>query len=201
MGDTQLSHFLAKILRHEAIDRGLQVSEDGYVDVEDILELSEARGRTEEDVRRIVRNDSKGRFSLRDNPFLQIKATQGHSFKIPKPELTLVTHHTQVRCALHGTRSRNWESIKSQGISKMKRTHIHFAQGDRGVKSGFPPNCDMAIEIDVEKAMGDGIRFYISENDVVLTEGRNGVISKKYFRKAYRLGSIITDAIWAPIRA
>ncbi|XP_048776350.2 tRNA 2'-phosphotransferase 1-like isoform X2 [Ostrea edulis] len=189
MGDTQLSHFLAKILRHEALNRGLQVSEDGYVDVEEILELHEASNKTEADVRRIVKNDGKKRFSLKEGLKLQIKATQGHSIKIPKPELTLVTHATQVRCALHGTRSRNWETIKSEGISKMGRTHIHFAQGERGVRSGFPPYCDMAIEIDVEKAMKDGIKFYISENDVVLTEGKGGFISKTYFKTAYKLAS------------
>lgn len=190
MADVQLSHFLAKILRHEAINRGLDVTEDGYVDVEDILELPEARNKTEQHVRNIVRNDTKGRFYLREScGILQIKATQGHSFEVPKLELKLVTHYTEVRCAVHGTRSRNWESIKSEGISKMRRKHIHFAQGERGVRSGFPPNCDMAIEIDVKKAMNDGIKFYISENDVVLTEGRNGFILPKYFKKAYKISS------------
>ncbi|XP_052675488.1 uncharacterized protein LOC128157129 isoform X2 [Crassostrea angulata] len=196
----------AKILRHEAINRGLDVTEDGYVDVEDILELPEARNKTEQHVRNIVRNDTKGRFFLREScGILQIKATQGHSFEVilysifhklrlisllvPKLELKLVTHYTEVRCAVHGTRSRNWESIKSEGISKMGRKHIHFAQGERGVKSGFPPYCDMAIEVDVEKAMNDGIKFYISENDVVLTEGRNGYILPKYFKKAYKISS------------
>lgn len=111
------------------------------------------------------------------------------SILVPKLELKLVTHYTEVRCAVHGTRSRNWESIKSEGISKMERKHIHFAQGERGVKSGFPPYCDMAIEVDVKKAMNDGIKFYISENDVVLTEGRNGHILPKYFKKAYKINS------------
>lgn len=156
--------------------------------MEDILELPEARNKTEQDVRNIVRNDTKERFSLRERcGILQIKATQGHSLEIPKLELKLVTHYTQVRCAVHGTRSRNWEFIKSQGISKMGRKHIHFAQGERGVKSGFPPYCDMAIEIDIRKAMSDGITFYISDNDVVLTEGRNGFILPKYFSKAYKI--------------
>nr|XP_022322158.1 tRNA 2'-phosphotransferase 1-like isoform X1 [Crassostrea virginica] len=190
MADVQLSRFLAKILRHEAINRNLDVTEDGFVNVEDILELPEASRKTEEDVRRIVKNDTKGRFSIRTkHGNLQIKATQGHSFKIPKLELKLVVHHTEVRCAIHGTRSRNWNSIKSEGISKMRREYIHFAQGETGVKSGFPPYCDMAIEIDVEKAMRDGIKFYISENDVVLTKGRDGYIPNAYFKKAYKLGT------------
>lgn len=51
--------------------------------MEDILELREAIHNTEEDVRRIVQNDTKGRFSIRTkHGNLQIKATQGHSFKV-----------------------------------------------------------------------------------------------------------------------
>lgn len=42
--------------------------------------------------------------------------------QIPKLELKLVTHYTQVRCAVHGTRSRNWESIKSQ-VSELYDTY------------------------------------------------------------------------------
>lgn len=37
--------------------------------------------------------------------------------------------------------------------------------------------------------ISDGIKFYISENDVVLTEGRNGFILPKYFKKAYKISS------------
>lgn len=59
---------------------------DGYVNVEDILDLPEARNKTEQDVRNIVRNDNKhdkGRFSLREScGILQIKATQGHSLEV-----------------------------------------------------------------------------------------------------------------------
>uniref|UniRef100_K1PPY4 Uncharacterized protein n=1 Tax=Magallana gigas TaxID=29159 RepID=K1PPY4_MAGGI len=50
----------------------------------------------------------------------------------------------------------------------------------------------MAIEVDVEKAMNDEIKFYISENDVVLTEGNNGYILPKYFKKAYKIISRMT---------
>lgn len=56
---------------------------DGYVNVEDILDLPEARNKTEQDVRNIVRNDNKERFSLREScGILQIKATQGHSLEV-----------------------------------------------------------------------------------------------------------------------
>lgn len=41
------------------------------------------------------------------------------------------------------------------------------------------------IYIDVEKALADGIKFFMSANGVVLTEGNpeTGVLSTKYFKK------------------
>lgn len=46
--------------------------------------------------------------------------------------------------------------------------------------------CDIYIEIDMEAAMKDGIKFYISSNNVILTEGIDGVLSGKYFKKVIR---------------
>lgn len=43
--------------------------------------------------------------------------------------------------------------------------------------------CNLYIYIDVPKAMADGIPFEKSDNGVVLTEGKNGVLAKEYFSK------------------
>lgn len=55
-------------------------------------------------------------------------------------------------------------------------------------------SCDIIIEIDMMQAIKDGIEFYISDNSVILTEGINGVLPPKYFRKvAKRKGEIILE--------
>ena len=43
-------------------------------------------------------------------------------------------------------------------------------------------NCDLIIEIDMEKSFKDNIIFYLSKNNVILTKGINGVLKKKYFK-------------------
>ncbi len=71
----------------------------------------------------------------------------------------------------------------------MARNHIHFAPGmpkEEGVISGMRGTCDIHIEIDMEGAIKDGVKFYISSNNVILTEGIDGVLSPKYFKKVIR---------------
>ncbi|KAM8732877.1 tRNA 2'-phosphotransferase 1 isoform 1-T1 [Acanthopagrus schlegelii] len=56
----------------------------------------------------------------------------------------------------------------------------------------FPPgmrrDCDLAVYIDVPKALADGIEFFWSENGVLLTSGNaEGKLLPKYFSRALRL--------------
>lgn len=46
--------------------------------------------------------------------------------------------------------------------------------------------CDIYIQIDMEAAIKEGIKFYISSNNVILTEGVDGVLSPKFFKKVIR---------------
>ncbi|KAL5011670.1 hypothetical protein ScPMuIL_010221 [Solemya velum] len=182
-----LSRYLAKLLRHDAPACGFDISEEGYVDVAEILE--EKPQYTEADVRKVVNNDRKGRFHLRTHHGrLEIKATQGHSIQLEKPDLTPITHFTEARTVLHGTSSSRWNAIKNEGLSRMRRTHIHFTTSESGARSGFPRGCDIAIEINMEKALRAGIKFYTSENEVILSPGNSdGLILPKYFKSAYNL--------------
>ena len=74
----------------------------------------------------------------------------------------------------------------SQGLNKMGRTHIHFAigyPGEKQVISGMRTSCNVIVEVNVPKAMADGIEFQRSSNDVILSKGFNGIIPPKYFKK------------------
>lgn len=67
----------------------------------------------------------------------------------------------------------------------MSRNHIHFAvgyPGEKDVISGMRKTCDIYIEIDIVQAIKDGIDFFLSANNVVLSPGINGVLPPKYFK-------------------
>ncbi|KAI2657074.1 tRNA 2'-phosphotransferase 1 [Labeo rohita] len=185
--DVRLSKSLSYALRHGA---------NGFVFVEELLAHQQYRSFSLEDVERVVATDDKQRFKLCHHPDdgrLQIRANQGHSVQVTDLELRAVAPDdpNYPKEAVHGTYMKHWPSIRSQGISRMKRTHIHLAPGlpgEGGVISGMRQSCDLAVYIDVAKAMSDGIQFFWSENGVLLTPGDDaGMLAPRYFSRAQKL--------------
>lgn len=77
-------------------------------------------------------------------------------------------------------------STEHQGLSKMKRNHIHLAQGlpGTGILSGMRQSSSVFIYIDLEKALQAGLKFSLSANGVVLSEGDSrGFIKPCFFQR------------------
>ncbi len=208
---TKLSHALSWALRHAGPDIGLTMIPAGWVPVQEIIESKHPRlkGTTLEALEEVVTTNDKQRFALSMRPgsdfggdslgenskeILCVRANQGHSIKTIDPDLLLTKLSSEevknLACIVHGTNSEAWKCIADQGLSKMNRTHIHFATGlpeDGGVISGMRKSASVHIFIDSDACVRDGIEFYISENGVVLTDGVNGILPTKYFLK-------VTDA-------
>lgn len=189
-----LSRSLAWLLRHGALKHGLDVSTDGYILVDDILKLQKFNKYTFDNIKYVVDNNDKQRFALKyENNKWYIRANQGHSHNVAskiKQEDLLTKLDTPLDCVIHGTTYNAYKEIKNNGLKKMDRSHIHFAITDDFVagnqqQSGIRSNCQILIYLDMEKAMNDGIEFYMSSNKVVLSQGvgEEGLIDKKYFSK------------------
>ncbi|KAL5115398.1 tRNA 2'-phosphotransferase [Pleosporales sp. CAS-2024a] len=136
-----------------------------------------------------------------------IRANQGHSIKVDVEGLlapiTLEAGNVP-DTVVHGTDEPAWRLImKSGGLRRMGRNHIHFASGlPAGFKSlavdtasaeekeaapvisGMRKNSTVLIYIDIQAALAAGIKFYISENGVILTEGNDkGFLSYEFFKR------------------
>ncbi|GMI71217.1 embryo defective 1067, 2' tRNA phosphotransferase [Hibiscus trionum] len=82
-----LGRLLTRILRHMATELNLNMRNDFYVKVEDLLKLNlktfaniPLRPHTVDDIKEAVRKDNKQRFSLlEENGELLIRANQGHT--------------------------------------------------------------------------------------------------------------------------
>ncbi|THH29526.1 hypothetical protein EUX98_g4670 [Antrodiella citrinella] len=147
-------------------------------------------------IERIVANDSKTRFNLISEPepasgapVWWIRANQGHSLKaVADLETTPILSVSDIPTgvAVHGTTRLAWESIQKEGLSRMKRNHVHLAQGvpGTGVISGMRNTSQIYIYIDVEKALASGLKFELSANGVILTSGNEeGILPPAFFNK------------------
>lgn len=191
-----LGRLLTRILRHMASELNLNMQSDGYVKVQDLLELNmktfaqiPLTSHTVDDIREAVRKDNKQRFSLlEENGELLIRANQGHTITTVESERLLkpILSAEEVPVCVHGTYKEYMESILELGLKRMKRLHVHFSSGlptDGEVISGMRRDVNVLIFLDVRKALEDGMKLYISDNRVILTEGFDGVVPVKYFEK------------------
>ena len=158
--------------------------------LDDILRLAKFKGYNMQAINEVVENNNKKRFELTtrtDNNILYIRACQGHSINTIESEelLTKITNPNEIPNIYHGTFIKYLSSIQSEGLKKMSRNHIHMStsMNPDQVVSGARKNAEIYINIDVHKAMNDGIIFYRSNNGVILTEGNGGMLSPMYFKE------------------
>ncbi|XP_015127456.1 tRNA 2'-phosphotransferase 1 [Diachasma alloeum] len=182
LDDVKISKRLSYLLRHGAIREGLDINPDGFVSLVEVLQkLPDC---TTADIRRVVSTNSKNRFTLVEDEDrgLQIKANQGHSLpSVNRLSLKpLINPNFQI---IHGTYLRNWNIIKTQGLSRMKRNHIHFSK-DLNFTCGLRRTAEVFIFINYSQSIENGIEFFESENGVILSPGDEyGVIEPRYFSK------------------
>jgi len=189
----RISKSLSWLLRHGAKTAGLNMREDGYAEVSQVLSNPMFRDVNFSQLQEIVTRDQKQRYHLLlesrspDSPsdIWWIRANQGHSLKMVTLDMQPITSALDIPLAVHGTSLAAWGFIATQGLSKMKRNHIHLAQGIPGdnVISGMRNSSQILIFVDVQKALDAGIPFYLSANGVVLTEGDEGFLSPTYFQR------------------
>ncbi|KIY64838.1 phosphotransferase KptA/Tpt1 [Cylindrobasidium torrendii FP15055 ss-10] len=187
----RLSKTLSYILRHGAEKEGVPMRDDGFVEFEDLRKNPKLTTLTVEALQEIVKSDAKQRYTLvAEGEKWFVRANQGHSMKTVQLTLNpiLAVSDIPTGTAVHGTDRKAWEHISSQGLSKMRRNHIHLAQGLDAVSGiydvGMRKNCTVRIWIDIQKALNDGLKFFLSDNGVILSEGNEeGFILPKYFSK------------------
>ena len=193
-----ISREFVKILRHTAEHKNLFINDEGFVRINDLIQLNSRTKKADiEMVKKIVEENNKQRFELKQNEETNefwIRCSQGHSIKnlddqkMMKP-ITGISNLSGVT-VVHGTNLEAWSFIIKSGLNKMGRNHIHFARGyphDKDVISGMRKSCNIFVELDIGLAMHNGIKFYESNNGVILSPGINGAISPMFFKCVFQL--------------
>ncbi|UPT69138.1 MAG: RNA 2'-phosphotransferase [Sphingobacteriales bacterium JAD_PAG50586_3] len=165
---THLSKFISLVLRHKPETIGVTLDENGWADVADLLQKFNAHGTaiTFDELKAIVDENTKKRFAFNDD-FTKIRANQGHSVEV---DLKLQPQ-TPPAILYHGTALKNLDSIKEKGLLKGERQHVHLSDNiatatQVGSRHGKP----IVLHIDTVTMLADGHIFYLSDNNVWLTD-------------------------------
>ena len=151
---------LSYLLRH---DKSYTFDEHGWREVSDLVAN---HGFSLEELREIVATNNKQRYEFSED-MTRIRARQGHSVQVDV-ELAEATPPDKL---YHGTAKSFVESIMSQGIQKGKRLYVHLSTTiDMATKVGERHGKPVVLAIDAKRMHEDGIKFFLSRNDVWLTD-------------------------------
>lgn len=163
-----ISKFLSLVLRHKPEAIGLKLDEKGWANVEELREkcAEQSKDFTLEELDEIVETNDKKRFIFNEDK-TQIRANQGHSIDI---DLALRPKQPP-EFLYHGTAQINVDSILEKGIEKRSRQHVHLSSDkDTATKVGMRHGKPFLFTVMTGKMYEDGILFYLSENNVWLTD-------------------------------
>ncbi|PJJ10290.1 putative RNA 2'-phosphotransferase [Flavobacterium sp. 1] len=163
-----ISKFLSFVLRHSPETIGLELDENGWADVEDLISKCPKDGSilNLELLEFVVENNDKKRFVFNENK-TKIRASQGHSISV---ELNLVETEPP-EFLYHGTVGKFLENIRKEGLQKISRQHVHLSKDkETAVKVGSRRGIPQILIIKSGIMQRDGFKFYLSENNVWLTD-------------------------------
>jgi putative RNA 2'-phosphotransferase len=165
---TKLSKFLSLILRHQPEAVGLTLEENGWISVNKLIEACAKNGRifTRTELEEVVATNEKKRFAF-DESGTKIRANQGHSVDV---EIEF-EEKIPPKLLYHGTAEKNLGIIYEQGLSKMKRHHVHLS-GDveTALKVGSRHGKPVIFQINTEVMSAENFKFYVSANNVWLID-------------------------------
>ncbi len=166
---TELSKEISYALRHAPWEYELELDENGWVSVDQLLnalrENSKWENVTEEDLRYIIDNSDKKRHEISNG---KIRAFYGHSI----PQKIVKEASEPPKILYHGTPVRFTGSIMKSGLLPNKRQYVHLsADIDTALQVGKRRDDNPAIlVIDAETAWKDGIMFYLGNDKVWLAD-------------------------------
>ena len=174
----KLSKEISFALRHAPQEYGLKLDEEGYVGIEELLSAINAGGdynppATLNDIIEMINLSEKKRHEINDG---KIRALYGHTV----PERIIKKEGTPPDVLFHGTSHKAIDRIMNEGLKPMKRNYVHLsADIDTAIRVGKRRDENpIILQIDVESAQRDGIKFFVGNDKVWLCD----FLSPKYIK-------------------
>jgi len=182
-----IAKHMSYLLRHGAINEGVEISDTGFISLENLIIYLHNKGGnsiTDDFIKYIVFNDLKQRFAIEYfNNQAYIRAVNGHS--IPVPALSLSPLDPKLFIPIiHVTQLRHVPNILATGLFKGARNHIHFTTSESQHNLGAKFLEPVYVFIDNIAAADANIHFFKTDNNVIVTPGDdNGFIPSEYIIK------------------
>lgn len=162
------SQKLAYLLRH---DTDYEFDIHGWRDVEDLVFN---HGYTLSVLDEIVATNNKQRYEFNEDK-TKIRARQGHSISVDVELSEAIPPKT----LYHGTSTTFLSCILAEGIKHGLRLHVHLSKDvDTAISVGQRHGNPVVLNVDAERMVADGVKFYKSNNGVWLTD----FVDKKYIQ-------------------
>ena len=169
-----MSKFLSLVLRHEPERIGIELDDEGWTDIEELISRANTYQKAEgytpltrELIEEIVETNNKKRFKMSDDGWM-IRASQGHSLKTVDLKLEAVE---PPEFLYHGTAKRHVASIMKNGLDKRARNHVHMNDDpEQSKKVGQRHGVPQVLRIKASAMEKDGYDFFLSANKVWLTD-------------------------------
>lgn len=166
--DKKLSRYLSKVLRHQPERVGVELTDEGWVDVDVLIAACRSNGVniTTGDLHRIVSSPANQRYEL-DSIRNRVRARYGHSLPIK-----LGTRSTTPPDTLfHGTSRTRVDRVLAEGLHSMGRHMVHLSTTrEQALRVGRRHGHPAILVVDAQAASADGAEFFPAGPDVWLVE-------------------------------
>lgn len=166
----ELSKEISYALRHAPWEYELELDEEGFVPIEQLLHaLNENkdydRPVTKEDLEEIIRTSDKKRHEIVGG---RIRALYGHSV----PQAIKKEIGTPPSILYHGTNEFCFGAIKKDGLLPMARQYVHMSTDTQMAETVAKRRKGrvLILKIDAKQAMADGIEFFVGNDRVWLAK-------------------------------
>lgn len=159
-----LSKFISLVLRHQPVEHGISIDDAGWAETDQLIECVQEYKDSAFDLsvlEDVVQNNDKNRFEFNDDES-KIRARQGHSVKVDLGYSPAIPPEI----LYHGTNREAFKEIWQSGIKKMNRHAVHLTE----IKSQAYKRGGLVVPVRAKKMYIDGYKFYVTPNDVWLTE-------------------------------
>ncbi len=169
MDYTHLSKKIAYILRHAPWEYELELDEEGWVPLEQLLEGLRSqrafRSVTADDIARLIRESSKTRYEIQGD---RIRAYYGHS--VPG---RVKKERTEPPAVLyHGTVRRFLPAIREKGLQPMSRQYVHLSldEATARVVANRRGSDIVLLRVRAADAHAAGVPFYRESDGIWLAD-------------------------------